>query len=128
MDQGMQAVCRSWGKPESGFFPRASGRSKSPLQLRGTQDGTQWKEKRSQDRGESSTRSGVHSASIYPRCSDAGPAAVEETDINSCLRADIPVGKTYNQQSSKMHNTMASSLIKHEADCWRDRVIMEGFL
>lgn len=26
-----------------------------------------------------------------------------------------------------MHNTMASSLIKHEADCWRDRVIMEGF-
>ena len=22
---------------------------------------------------------------------------------------------------------MASSFIKHEADCWRDKVIMEGF-
>ena len=22
---------------------------------------------------------------------------------------------------------MANSFIKHEADCWRDRVIMEGF-
>ena len=59
---------------------------------------------------------------------DAGPAAGEETDKNPCpKRADIPVGKTYNQQSNKMHNTMASSLIKHEADSWRDRVIMEGF-
>ena len=59
---------------------------------------------------------------------DAGAAAVEETEINPCpQRADLAVGKTYNQQSSKTHNTMASSFIKHEADCWRDRVIMEGF-
>lgn len=79
--------------------------------------------------GRAPPRSGVHSASVYSQALFWMLGLQQwRKQINPCpQRADLPVGKTYNQQFNKTHNTMANSFIKHEADCWRDRVIMEGF-
>ena len=121
MDQGMQAASRSWKRQEMGSSLEPPEGVKSSISA---QERSGWNPRGREAKSgplRAPPRSDQHSAGIYwmPTVCQAlfWMLGMQQwrKHINPCPHgADIPVGKTYNKQSNKMPNIMASGKFSHQ--------------